>query len=66
MKKHKLQTITWPPIGQINYRGCVVEKIIGGYKVLGKNVSTEQEVDELINQSLEYINKSIKKMGYNL
>jgi hypothetical protein len=56
----------WPVVGIINYRGCLVEKTKWGFKIFGKEVTTPEEVDRIINESLEYLNKSIKKMGYEL
>mgnify|MGYP000331840172 CR=1 len=42
------------------YRGCLVEKIIGGYRVFDKKVSSMDDVDDLIDESLRTVGKSIK------
>lgn len=43
------------------YRGVYVSKTKSGYKVLGVNCSTPEEVDSVINQSCENLSKSINK-----
>lgn len=66
-KKHYLDNpSTWSVVSIINYRGCVVSKTKKGFIVYGKEVDSSEEVDKLIDESLEYLNKSIKKMGYEL
>ena len=45
------------PIGV--YRGVIVEKLIGGYKVLNNIVKSKEEVDAIINNSLNSLSKSI-------
>jgi len=42
------------------YRGCLVEKIIGGYRVFDKKVSSMDDVDDLIDESIRTVGKSIK------
>ncbi len=42
------------------YRGCLVEKIIGGFMVFGKKVKSMDDVDDLIDESLRTVGKSIK------
>ena len=41
------------------YRGCLVEKIIGGYRVFNKKVSSMDDVDDVIDESLRTVGKSI-------
>ena len=43
------------------YRGCQVEKIIGGYKVFQTKVSSRLEVDEIIDKACVSIKQSIKR-----
>lgn len=44
------------------YRGCLVEKIIGGYRVFDKKVSSMDDVDDLIDESLRIVGKSIVRV----
>ncbi len=43
-----------------NYRNVLVEKIIGGFMVMGKKVTSMNDVDDLIDESLRTVGKSIK------
>ena len=43
-----------------NYRNCLIEKIIGGFMVMGKKVKSMDDVDDLIDESLRTVGKSIK------
>lgn len=47
------------------YRGCLVEKIIGGYRVFDKKVSSMDDVDDLIDESLRTVGKSMVKVENN-
>lgn len=58
--KHYLETVKWPVIGCINYKGRLLWKIIGGYQLGTKIVKTPQEVDELIKESLQSLSKSVR------
>ena len=60
-KKHTLNETDWPRVSIINYKGTLVEKIIGGFKIWGRVVATAEEVDEIINKGYEWIGKSIKE-----
>lgn len=42
------------------YRGVTVEHIIGGFKVLNKKALTMDEVDQIIDDSLSNLKKSLK------
>ena len=44
------------------YRGCLVEKIIGGYRVFNKKVSSMDDVDDVIDESLRTVGKSIVRV----
>lgn len=44
------------------YRGCLVEKIIGGFMVFGKKVKSMDDVDDLIDESLRTVGKSIVRV----
>ena len=44
------------------YRGCLVEKIIGGYRVFNKKVTSMDDVDDLIDESLRTVGKSIVRV----
>ena len=47
-------------LGQRNYNGCLVSRMIGGgYVIFGKVVETPQEVDNLIKVAGEAIEKSL-------
>jgi len=58
--KHQLLEY-WPMVSIINYKGCLVEKVIGGYKIFGRVVSTHEEVDKIIDEAHEWLCKSIKQ-----
>ena len=54
--KHELDGL----LGQRNYCGCLVSKLIGGgYLIFGKTVESPEEVDNLINVAVEAIEKSL-------
>lgn len=57
--KHELENITWGIIPITAYRGALVEKIIGGYKVLNKKASSPKEVDEIIDKAQDSIKNSL-------
>lgn len=61
MSKHVLNNTIWgiPPITM--YRGVLIEKYIGGFKVLNKVVTTPEDVDKIIEQAAKELNKSIKQ-----
>ena len=46
--------------GQQNYKGVTVVRIIGGFQVLGQNVSTAIEVDELLEKAAKVVEGSIR------
>lgn len=60
-QQYNLQKINWkiPPI--INYRGCLVEKFTGGFLILGIPVTSMEQVDKIIDNSLQTISNSLKK-----
>lgn len=63
--KHELETVTWGVIPIYNYSGVLVEKIIGGYKVLGQTCIKPSEVDEIISQAGKAIEGSITVKASN-
>lgn len=60
MNKHSLETVKWGVIPVTNYKGCLVEKAIGGYMVLGEVVKTAADVDRKINEAIISIKNSLK------
>ena len=44
------------------YRGCLVEKIIGGYRVFNKKVTSMDDVDDVIDESIRTVGKSIVRV----
>ena len=42
------------------YKNVTVEKLVGGFKVLGQNVKSMEEVDEVIKKGYGVIEKSIR------
>lgn len=44
-----------------NYKGVVVERLVGGFRIFSHKVRTMDEVDEIINNSQKSITKSITK-----
>lgn len=59
-EKHFLKTVKWGVIPIINYRGVEVIKTTLGYTVLRKNVTTPEDVDEIIDSATETLKKTIK------
>lgn len=57
--KHELEEVKWGVIPLYCYRGVLVEKIIGGYKVLNQTVIKTSEVDNVINEAEEYLRNSM-------
>ena len=47
------------------YRGCLIEKIIGGYRVFDKKVASMDDVDDVIDESLRTVGKSIVRVENN-
>lgn len=43
------------------HRGCVIEVLIGGFRIFSHKVKTMDEVDKIINQSQKIISESTKK-----
>jgi hypothetical protein len=43
------------------HRGCVVEKLIGGFRIFHHKVKTIEEVDKIIDDNKQFISNSIKK-----
>jgi hypothetical protein len=43
----------------INYKGVIIERLVGGFRIGNKKYKTIAELDEAINKSFEVINKSI-------
>jgi len=61
-EKHELLTRDWGFLRIINYRGCLIKKIYLGYVVFGRHtVGSPEEVDRIIDESLQTVNKSIKQ-----
>ena len=58
-EKHPLRLINWGVIPITIYRGVLVEKLIGGYKIFSTTCITEKEVDEIIDASLVSLENSI-------
>jgi len=56
---HPIEQIKFGVIPVVNYRGCLLEKIIGGFRILGSIVSTPEEVDEVIDQAHEKLSKTV-------
>ena len=44
------------------YRGCLIEKIIGGYRVFNKKVTSMDDVDDVIDESIRTVGKSIVRV----
>ena len=45
-----------------NYRNVLVEKIIGCFMVMGKKVKSMDDVDDVIDESLRTVGKSIVRV----
>lgn len=60
-EKHPLQKMQIPMIGQINYRGTLVTRLIGGWEWNGKKFTDPHQVDKAIEEAARHLNKSIKQ-----
>jgi len=58
-QEHELERLGWPIIPIKVYKGCIVEKLIGGYKVFGQKVKTADEVDFVISEAAKSIESSL-------
>ena len=47
------------------YRGVLIEKIIGGFMVMGKKVKSMDDVDDVIDESIRTVGKSIVRVENN-
>lgn len=43
-----------------NHRGCIVTPLIGGYEVFNNKATTMEEVDKIIDESLNHLQNSLK------
>ena len=59
--KTELTNSLFDAMGFAVYRGCIVEKLIGSFRIFGKDVKTIGEVDKLIDEALKSLEKSIKR-----
>jgi len=57
--KHELEKVNWGVMGIYNYKGTLIEKLIGGYRVLGRTCNTPDEVDEIIREACSSLSESI-------
>jgi hypothetical protein len=61
MSNQELTNTLFDAMGFGVYRGVILQRLIGGYKVFGKVVRTKKEVDEAIDSALKNLGKSIQK-----
>ena len=57
---HELKSVKWGVSGMYVYRGVIIHRIIGGYRVLDKKAKSPEQVDEIINQSLINLKSTVK------
>jgi hypothetical protein len=59
-EKHELNDLLSAiiPIGV--YKGCLVTKVIGGYKIFDKTVTHPYEVDQIIKDAEDSLKNSLK------
>ena len=60
-EKHFLETVMWGVIPIVNFNGVLVEKIIGGYRVLNQKCKNTDEVDEVIRLAQKSLSDSIER-----
>lgn len=65
-KVHELLSVKFGVIPITVYRGCLVTKLIGGWEVWGKRVSTPDEIDQLIDEAGTILNESIDRGGVSV
>lgn len=56
---HELDAADFGIMGVTCYRGCLVHKVHGWYEILGRQVITPKEVDEVIDLACKGIEGSI-------
>ena len=62
LKTHPLKNKDlWGVIPIVNYKNCLVTKTKKGYTIFGKEVSTPEEVDSVIEDGIKALEKSIKQ-----
>lgn len=61
MSSQELTNTLFKAVGTFFYRGFSVEKIIGGYKCMNRNVSSKKELDDMIDEAIKNLGKSIKQ-----
>lgn len=57
--KHPLELINFGVIGIERYRGCLVNKIVGGYECLGRKSITPEGIDLIIDEAGSILSESI-------
>lgn len=60
-EKHFLETILRDVVPIVVYRGCLVERLIGGFKVFNQTVFSAEDVDAVIDGAEKSIENSISK-----
>ena len=61
MNKHPLEKVKWGVIPIVNYRGRLVTKVHGGYKLEAVFYRSPDDIDKRIDEISEVIEKSIYK-----
>jgi hypothetical protein len=61
---HFLDIAIWGVVPIKKYRGCLVEKLGSGYKVLDQVVNTSTEVDQKIDEANNSIKNSLNEKEY--
>ena len=59
-KSHELERLLNNAMQVGVYRGCICEKLVGGWRCLGTKVKTPQEIDAIIDASLKNLENSLK------
>lgn len=51
--------------GIFNYKGILIEKLVGGYRLFGTTCNTEEEVLEIIQNATSSLSESISVKNEN-
>lgn len=60
MSSHYLESVKWGVIPITVYKGCLIEKLIGGYKVFGEVVKSPSDVDKKMDEANISIKNSLQ------
>lgn len=60
-KRHYLEDVDWGVLSVCVYKGVIVERLIGGFRLLNKTVKSAAMVDQIIDGAMESLSNSTKR-----